>query len=127
MGSNRAYEIKQMSVQLVVADVERSYEFYTKTLGLDLDFRYEDFYIGIKKGPNSIHLKSGNPSAEERKNKRNNEDLDLMFYVTGIEELYAELSNKTVNLIQPLRQMPYGKEFYIADPDGYIIAFVKER
>jgi hypothetical protein len=29
-----------------------------------------------------------------------------------------------IEIIQPLRAMPYGKEFYIADPDGYIIGFL---
>jgi catechol 2,3-dioxygenase-like lactoylglutathione lyase family enzyme len=125
MDTNKTYEIKTMSVQLVVADVDRSYAFYTKTLGFDLDFRYEDFYIGIKKGHYSIHLKSGNPSIEERKTKRENEDLDLVFSVNGIENLYAELSGKAFEVIQPLREMPYGKEFYIGDPDGYILGFVE--
>jgi len=27
-----------------------------------------------------------------------------------------------VEIVQPLREMRYGKEFYIADPDGYVIA-----
>jgi len=26
-----------------------------------------------------------------------------------------------VNIIEPLREMPYGREFYITDPDGYIL------
>jgi len=29
-------------------------------------------------------------------------------------------------VIQSLREMPYGREFYVADPDGYIIAFYEE-
>ena len=36
-----------MSPQLLVADIDRSIEFYTKRLGFDLDFRYEDFYAGV--------------------------------------------------------------------------------
>jgi len=125
MDTSRTYQIKKMSPQLVVADIDHSFEFYTKILGFDPDFRYEDFYLGIIKDSQSIHLKLGNPSIEERKNKRNNEDLDLIFSVTGIEELHAALLNKDIELIQPLREMPYGKEFYVADPDGYIIAFLE--
>jgi hypothetical protein len=30
-----------------------------------------------------------------------------------------------VIIVQPLRAMPYGKEFYIADPDGYILSFLE--
>jgi len=115
-----------MSQQFLVADIERSIEFYTKNLGFDIDFRYEDFYAGIIKDGCSIHLKSGKPSIEERKNKRSNEDLDVTFSVDGIEDLYEELSGKSIDLIRPLRDMSYGKEFYIADPDGYIIAFLAD-
>jgi catechol 2,3-dioxygenase-like lactoylglutathione lyase family enzyme len=119
-------KIKKMSPQFLVADIGRSIEFYTKKLGFDVDFRYEDFYAGIIKDGYSIHLKVGKPSIEERENRRNNEDLDIVFSLDGIEGLYEELSNKSVEFAQSLRDMPYGKEFYVADPDGYIIAFLEE-
>ena len=118
--------IKKMSPQLIVRDIARSIAFYTEILGFDLDFRYEDFYAGMIKDGHSIHLKSGTPSTEERKNKRKNEDLDLVFSVDGIEALFIQLLNNPVEIIQPLRNMPYGKEFYLVDPDGYIISFLEE-
>lgn len=116
--------IKKMSPQFLVTDIEHSIDFYMKILGFDLDFRYEDFYAGIVKDGWSIHLKSGNPVREERKSKRDNGDIDIVFSVDAIEELYDQLSNKPLEIVQPQREMPYGKEFYIADPDGYIIAFL---
>ena len=119
-------KIKKMSPQILVADIDRSIEFYTKKLGFDVDFRYEGFYAGIIKYGYSIHLKLGNPSTEERKNKRENQDLDIVFSVEGIENLYNEFVNKSVEITQPLCHRPYGKEFYIADPDGYILAFLEE-
>jgi len=114
-----------MSPQLIVSHLNLSVEFYTKQLGFDVDFRYEDFYAGVIKDGFSIHLKIGKPFAKERESKKNNEDLDIVFSVEDIEVLYQELSDKPVTIIQALRQMPYGKEFYIADPDGYIIAFLE--
>lgn len=118
--------IKKISPQLIVRDIARSIAFYTEILGFELDFRYEDFYAGMIKDDHSIHLKSGTPSTEERKNKRKNEDLDLVFSVDGIEALFIQLLNNPVEIIQPLRNMPYGKEFYLVDPDGYIISFLEE-
>lgn len=115
-----------MSPQFLVSDVDRSIEFYTNQLGFDLDFRYEDFYSGVIKDGHSIHLKLGNPSVEERQNRRENEDLDVVFSVQEIEDLYEEYSARSVEFVQPLRDMAYGKEFYIADPDGYIIGFLEE-
>jgi predicted enzyme related to lactoylglutathione lyase len=119
-------KLKKMSPQILVSDISRSIEFYTKNLGFDVDFRYEDFYAGIIKDGCSIHLKSGNPSTEERKNKRENQDLDIVFSIEGAEDLYNEFLNKSVEITQPLCDRPYGKEFYIADPDGYILAFLEE-
>jgi catechol 2,3-dioxygenase-like lactoylglutathione lyase family enzyme len=126
MSSLTSPKIKKMSPQLLVTDVDRSVEFYTKKLGFDVEFRYEDFYAGIIKDGYSIHLKMGNPSIEERKQRRNREDLDIVFSVEGIDDLYEELSTRSVEFTQSLREMPYGKEFYVVDPDGNIIAFLEE-
>ena len=117
--------IRKMSPQLLVVDIEYSIEFYTKKLGFDVDFRYEDFYAGIVKDGYSIHLKVGR-SLGQRENRRIMENLDIIFSVDNIEGLYEELSSKSVEFTQSLREMPYGKEFYVADPDGHIIAFLEE-
>lgn len=127
MSTATSSRIKQMSPQLIVADIDRSVEFYTKNLGFDVDFRYEDFYAAVIKDSFSIHLKLGKPFQQERKSKRNNEDLDIVFSVEEIETLYEELSNKSVAITQTLREMSYGREFYIADPDSYIIAFLQNN
>jgi predicted enzyme related to lactoylglutathione lyase len=119
-------KVKKMSPQFLVTDIEHSIEFYTKKLGFSLEFFYEDFYAGIIKDGCSIHLKTGKPSIEERNNKRENNDLDIVFSVDGVEDLYEEIVNKSVEIIQPLCDRPYGREFYIADPDGYILAFLQE-
>lgn len=109
----KTYTIKTMSPQLQVADLERAISFYTGRLGFRLDFRYEDFYAGIVKDGASIHLKCG----ERRK------DFEMTFSVEDVEGAYAALAG--VDVVQPLREMPYGKEFYIADPDGNVLAFLQ--
>jgi catechol 2,3-dioxygenase-like lactoylglutathione lyase family enzyme len=47
-----------MSPQLLVADIDRSIEFYAKILGFEVDFRYEDFYAGIIKDGYSMEASS---------------------------------------------------------------------
>ena len=126
MNTNTQSRIKKMSPQLLVTDIEHSIEFYTKKLGFDVEFRYEDFYAGIIRHSFSIHLKSGKASIEERKSKRGNVDLDIVFSVEAVEDLYEEFVNKSIEILQPLCDRPYGREFYIADPDGYILAFLEE-
>jgi predicted enzyme related to lactoylglutathione lyase len=115
--------LKKMSPQLPVTQIEHSIEFYTKKLGFSLDFQYEDFYAGIVKDGHSIHLKSGTSPGKVGKNK---DELDIIFSVDSIERLYEEFLNKSIEIVQPLRDMPYGREFYIADPDGNHIAFIEE-
>ena len=126
MNTTTQAKIKKMSPQLLVTDIEYSIEFYTKKLGFEIEFRYEDFYASIIKDSYSIHLKSGIPSLEERRNKRENEGLDIVFSVEAVDDLYEEFINKSVEISQPLCDRPYGREFYIADPDGYILAFIEE-
>ena len=118
-------KIKGLSPLLLVADLERSLAFYSERLGFAIDFRYEDFYAGMVKGSCTIHLKCGKPDPGERERRKKNEDLDLVFSVSAIEELYDAMKGGPVPIVQPLREMPYGKEFYISDPDGYIISFIE--
>ncbi|MBX3253298.1 MAG: VOC family protein [Chitinophagaceae bacterium] len=117
--------LKKMSPQLLVTNLDQAIAFYTRKLGFELEFRYEDFYAGITKDGCSIHLKLGKPNIEERKNKRENNDLDIVFSIDDVETLYTQLLKESVDIVQPLCEQPYGREFYIADPEGYIIAFLQ--
>jgi predicted enzyme related to lactoylglutathione lyase len=117
--------IRGMSPLLLVADLDRSMAFYAEHLGFAIDFRYEDFYAGMVKGNFTIHFKCSEPAPAERENRKKNEDLDLVFAVSGIGDLYDAMKGGPVQIIQPLREMPYGREFYISDPDGYIISFIE--
>lgn len=114
-------KIKQFSPQLLVTDLERSLDFYTMNLGFAIDFRYEDFYAGISNEGHSLHLKSGLPKPA------GSEDLDLVFSVEAINGLFENFKSRRIDFIQELREMPYGHEFYIADPDGYILGFIEEK
>ena len=114
-----------MSPLFVVANLEQSIDFYTQKLGFEIDFRYEDFYAGITRDGFSIHLKSGYPANEERTSRRHSEHVDITFAVTDIHDLFEAIKSRQVIIVQTLRQMPYGNEFYIADPDGYILSFLE--
>jgi len=126
MISTTPSSIRKMSPQLKVTDIDRAVNFYTKKLGFDIDFRYQDSYVSIVKDNYSIHLKSIDSFRSKRKINKEDIDLDIVFAVNGIEDLYKEISAKSVDIIQPLRRMPYGKEFYVADPDGNILGFAEE-
>ncbi|HEY4323098.1 MAG TPA: VOC family protein [Mucilaginibacter sp.] len=125
MNTTLSPNIKSMSPLLLVADLDQSIMFYTQYLGFALDFRFEDFYAGIARDSFTIHLKLGWPDEKERKKRKKGEDLDLSFSVSDIQQFYDAIKTTPVSIVQPLREMPYGREFYITDPDGYLIGFVE--
>ena len=112
-----------MSPLLVVSDLGQSVRFYTEKWGFEINFRHEDFYAGLGIGNHSIHLKAGDPSSSERLRRRGNEDVDLIFGVKDLDGMYAHACSQAMEIVQSLRVMPYGREFYVGDPDGYVLAF----
>lgn len=52
------------------------------------------------------------------------EDLSVLPFTNTVAQQAAQIVT-AIEIIQPLRTIPYGKEFYITDPDGYIIGFLE--
>lgn len=119
-----AFTIKQITPLLLVSNLEEAIAFYVQQLGFTLAFTYEDFYAGIEKNGHPIHLKTDYRETKGRPSRSNNDELDLVFAVDNVAGVFEEITKTNVEIIQPLREMPYGTEFYIADPDGHMIAFV---
>jgi len=118
------FTIKKMSPVLLVADIAAAIKFYKDKLGFVLEFQYGDFYAGLTKDGYSIHLK-GIGDELERRRRPIGEDIDIAFLVEEIDRVYEQMISDGVEVIQPLRKMPYGKEFYIMDPDGNRLAFME--
>ena len=60
----------------------------------------------------------------ERTHRKSGEHLGAFFSVSGVTELHAELTSRDVPITKPLEQRPWGElDFYIEDPDGYILCF----
>ncbi len=116
-----AGKIKSIAPLFLVSDLERSIEFYANKLGFDVLFQYQDFYASVARDGYEIHLKIGT------RTPRGKDDLDVNCSVEGLDALYEEWTSQSVEVAQPLRDMPYGREFYIADPDGHILGFVEPR
>ena len=71
-----------------------------------------------------MHLKEANKNPAERKHRRDHEHLDASAGVEGIEPFYEQCVAAGVKILKPLASTPWGtKDFYIEDPDGYIIGF----
>ena len=108
-----------------VADVPRSLSFYRDQLGFMVDFVHEGFYAGVSRDGCHIHLKHSTRTTRDREAFEKEEHIDVCIGVESAEELFASFTAAAVPFVVPLRQMQYGTEFYVRDPDGYVLGFVQ--
>ena len=109
--------------QFLVDDLGRSIAFYKK-LGFAFGQPWEGFYaIGHRDGL-ELHLKEAPKNRDERRYRRENEHLDAAAGVDGIEAFFNECVANGVTILKPLAATEWGtKDFYVVDPDGYVISF----
>jgi catechol 2,3-dioxygenase-like lactoylglutathione lyase family enzyme len=106
-----------------VTDLGRSLAFYRDKLGFDVEWSYEGFYACVLRDGCRIHLNCAAPTPRDQAGFERAEHLDACVVVKDAGELAAEL--RGLEFTVPLRAMPYGREFYVRDPDGYILGFVE--
>ena len=109
--------------QINVSDLERSIAYYQK-IGFGFDEPWEGFYAIGRLDELEVHLKEALKNRAERQWRRDNEHLDAAAGGDGIEAYYEQRVVNGVTIIKPLADTSWGtKDFYLEDPDGYIIAF----
>jgi catechol 2,3-dioxygenase-like lactoylglutathione lyase family enzyme len=113
--------------QLRTTDLAASIRFYTDTLGLVLEFQYQDFYAGIRAGSQVFHLKlvdAADPSVEY---VDKGEHFHLYLDVDNAAEVAQAWARKGVRLEKPLTDTAWGtREFVIKDDQGHTL-YVGER
>ena len=108
-----------------VNDLARSIRFYREQLGFELDFCYENFYASVHRDGCYIHLSCSSPEPRDQAAFERAEHLDACAVVSAADKLATEFSASGTTFSVALRTMPYGLEFYVRDPDGYIIGFIQ--
>lgn len=112
---------------LRVADLTRALEYYRARLGFEVEFDYEGFYASVLRDGCRVHLKCSPPPQRDQAAFEAAEHLDACFGVENVESLASGFAAAGASFSVALRQMPYGKEFYVRDPDGYILGFVQSN
>ena len=112
---------------LRVPDMKRSLAFYQDQLGFNLDFSYETSYAGVSRDDCHIHLRCAQPAPRDQAAFERDEIIDACIVVQNAEALSTTFKSAGVSFAQPLRQMPYGVEFYVRDPDGYVLGFIQPK
>jgi catechol 2,3-dioxygenase-like lactoylglutathione lyase family enzyme len=115
--------LTSLAPQFLVDDLTRSMAYY-RGLGFTFGDPWGGFYaIGERDGL-ELHLKEAPKNAAERAYRRAHEHLDAAAGVDGIETYYAGCVANGVTMLKPLGPTAWGTlDFYVEDPDGYIIAF----
>jgi catechol 2,3-dioxygenase-like lactoylglutathione lyase family enzyme len=113
--------------QLRTTDLAASISFYTMTLGLVLEFQYEDFYAGIRAGSQVFHLKLADEADPSVEYVDQGDHFHLYLEVDDAAESARALASKGVRLARPVTDTPWGtREFVIKDDQGHTL-YMGER
>ena len=112
-----------MATQVRVVDLERAIRFYVGTLGFEEEFRFGDFFAGIRAGDQRLHLKAFETPDPSIAFVREGDHCHLYLRVTDLEAAFREVEGKA-EIVYPITTKPWGdREFTILDPDGHTIYF----
>lgn len=116
--------ISAAAPQFLVDRLDDALAFYEQRLGFECAFVYEGFYASVSRDGAVIHLKCAPKLQAERAYRRSEEHLDAYLAVSGVRELHDEFVRRGAPIVKPLEQRPWGQlDFYVEDPDGYILCF----
>jgi catechol 2,3-dioxygenase-like lactoylglutathione lyase family enzyme len=116
--------ISSVIAQLRTTDLEESVRFYTEKIGLALEFRYEDFYAGIRAGSQVFHLKLVDSKDPSIKFVDAGEHFHLYFGTADVAALAETLKQRGIRLVQDVHATPWGtRELAIKDNQGHTLYF----
>ncbi|HZY46644.1 MAG TPA: VOC family protein [Candidatus Bathyarchaeia archaeon] len=101
-----------------VKDVDRSKEFYTKTLGFKLLYDYSPEYLAVQT-PNKLQI-GFQPSKTRDRGK--NRPVGIEFQVDRVDSWYQTLRKRGVKFIEKPNDAWGEREARFLDPDGYRLA-----
>ena len=110
--------------QLRTTDLGRSIRFYTEKVGLTLEFRYEDFYAGIRAGHQIFHLKLVDEKDPSIEFVDKGDHFHLYFWTDDIQATADMLQRNGVRLVTDVHDTPWGtRECTIKDDQGHTLYF----
>ena len=114
--------------QLRTTDLKSSILFYTTKLGLSLEFRYEDFYAGIRAGNQVFHLKLVDAKDPSIQFVDEGEHFHLYLETSDVTAAAAALKANGVPLVKDVHDTPWDtREIAIKDDQGHTLYFGENR
>jgi catechol 2,3-dioxygenase-like lactoylglutathione lyase family enzyme len=114
--------------QLRTTELEASIRFYTGRLGLALEFRWQDFYAGIRAGDQVFHLKRVDAKDPSIEFVASGEHFHLYFDIADADAKAAALRRDGVALVREPQDTAWGtREFVVRDDQGHTLYFGQSR
>ena len=124
MTTSGTSRVTSLAPQFLVDDLERSMAYYRDVLGFSFGEPWGGFYAIGRRDGLELHLKEAPKNPAERRHRRDNEHLDAYAGVEGVDAFHAQCVASGARILKPLAATAWGtKDFYVEDPDGYIISF----
>jgi len=117
----------QLAPVLRVADLGRALAYYRDALGFEVEFVHAAFYAGLHRDGCRLHLKRAAPTPRDQRAFEAEQHVDVCVGTGDADALQARLLANGADIALPLREMPYGREFHVRDPDGHVLGFVQPR
>jgi catechol 2,3-dioxygenase-like lactoylglutathione lyase family enzyme len=116
--------ISSAIAQLRTTDLAASVRFYTASVGLTLEFQYQDFYAGIRAGTQVFHLKLVDEKDPSIEFVDRGGHFHLYLETDDVAAVADALKKKGVRLLKDVHETPWGtKEIAIEDDQGHILYF----
>src|SRR5437870_8697347 len=117
-------KVTYLAPQFLVDDLPSAIVYYRDRLGFETDFVYESFYASVSRDGFAIHLKCAPKTIADRTHRKQHEHLDVYIGVVGAASLHDELRSRGARITKSLEERPWSCwDFYVEDPDGYILCF----
>jgi catechol 2,3-dioxygenase-like lactoylglutathione lyase family enzyme len=114
--------------QLRTTDLASSIRFYTTKLGLSLEFKYQDFYAGIRAGNQIIHLKLVDEKDPSIRFVDEGGHFHLYLETSDVAAAAAALKENGISLVNDVHETPWGtKEVIIKDGQGHTLHLGQNR
>src|SRR5215831_15399184 len=114
--------VVSITPQLRTTDLDGSIRFYTEKVGLQLEFKYGDFYAGIRAPGGGFHLKQIDAPDPSVDFVRQGEHLHLYLGVDDVDAFAQQLRAAGVELIQSPADTAWGtRELVFNDDQGHTI------
>ena len=103
-------------VVYTVESVDEAIPFYQDTLGLELEYRDDEFgWVEFAAPPTTLAIAEENPQYPSKAGERGAE---VAFSVEDVEEALDELREADVEILMDVQQSPVCTMAIIEDPDG---------